>query len=155
MRGASAGKTMYVVPYLMAPPGSPLSAFAAGVELTDDRTVVLHMIRMARVGAEHLYAALSAYLLIGVCWGVLYVAVVRLAPGALLLGGEPLRHGLGMGDAIYFSFVTLATLGYGDFTPAIPVMRGLSVFEAIIGQLYLAIMVARLVSLRVAGLSPH
>jgi phosphoenolpyruvate carboxykinase (GTP) len=54
MRGASAGKTMYVVPYLMAPPGSPLEAFAAGVELTDHRTVALHMIRMARVGVEHL-----------------------------------------------------------------------------------------------------
>ena len=53
MRGASAGKTMYVVPYLMAPPGSPLEAYAAGVELTDTRTVVLHMIRMARVGVEH------------------------------------------------------------------------------------------------------
>jgi phosphoenolpyruvate carboxykinase (GTP) len=53
MRGASAGKTMYVVPYLMAPPGSPLEAYAAGVELTDHRTVVLHMVRMARVGVEH------------------------------------------------------------------------------------------------------
>jgi phosphoenolpyruvate carboxykinase (GTP) len=53
MRGASAGKTMYVVPYLMAPPGSPLEAYAAGVELTDTRTVVLHMIRMARVGVEY------------------------------------------------------------------------------------------------------
>lgn len=53
MRGASAGKTMYVVPYLMAPPGSPLEAYAAGVELTDTRTVVLHMIRMARVGVDH------------------------------------------------------------------------------------------------------
>src|SRR5215211_5403862 len=53
MRGASAGKTMYVVPYLMAPPGSPLEAFAAGVELTDSRTVVMHMIRMARVGVDH------------------------------------------------------------------------------------------------------
>jgi phosphoenolpyruvate carboxykinase (GTP) len=53
MRGASAGKTMYVVPYLMAPPGSPLEAFAAGVELTDTRTVVLHMIRMARVGVRY------------------------------------------------------------------------------------------------------
>lgn len=52
MRGASAGKTMYVVPYLMAPPGSPLEAYAAGVELTDTRTVVLHMIRMARVGVQ-------------------------------------------------------------------------------------------------------
>ncbi|MGO2748027.1 MAG: phosphoenolpyruvate carboxykinase (GTP), partial [Microbacterium sp.] len=46
MHGASRGKTMYVVPYLMAPPGTPLAAYAAGVELTDDRTVVLQMIRM-------------------------------------------------------------------------------------------------------------
>lgn len=54
MRGASRGKTMYVVPYLMAPPGSPLEAYAAGVELTDHRTVALHMIRMARVGVHHI-----------------------------------------------------------------------------------------------------
>ncbi len=52
MTGASAGKTMYVIPYLMAPPGSPLEEFAAGVELTDHRTVVLHMIRMARVNVD-------------------------------------------------------------------------------------------------------
>lgn len=54
MRGASAGKTMYVVPYLMAPPGSPLEKYAAGVQLTDHRPVVLHMIRMARVGVNHI-----------------------------------------------------------------------------------------------------
>jgi phosphoenolpyruvate carboxykinase (GTP) len=54
MRGASAGKTMYVVPYLMAPPGSPLERYAAGVELTDCRTVALHMIRMTRVGAHYI-----------------------------------------------------------------------------------------------------
>lgn len=53
MRGASRGKTMYVIPYLMAPPGSPLEQFAAGVELTDTRTVVLHMIRMSRVGVQY------------------------------------------------------------------------------------------------------
>ncbi|HEY2506539.1 MAG TPA: phosphoenolpyruvate carboxykinase (GTP) [Streptosporangiaceae bacterium] len=53
MRGASAGKTMYVIPYLMAPPGSPLEPYAVGVELSDHRTVALHMIRMARCGVEH------------------------------------------------------------------------------------------------------
>ena len=53
MRGASRGKTMYVVPYLMSPPGNALAPWAVGVELTDARTVVLHMIRMARVGVEH------------------------------------------------------------------------------------------------------
>jgi phosphoenolpyruvate carboxykinase (GTP) len=56
MKGASAGKTMYVIPYLMAQPGSPLEAYAAGVELTDCRPVVLHMIRMARVGVEYIDA---------------------------------------------------------------------------------------------------
>jgi phosphoenolpyruvate carboxykinase (GTP) len=53
MRGASAGKTMYVIPYLMAPKGSPLDRFAAGVELTDNLNVVLQMIRMARVGVGY------------------------------------------------------------------------------------------------------
>lgn len=54
MTGASAGKTMYVIPYLMSPKNSPLARFAAGVELTDNRPVVLHMNRMARVGVEYL-----------------------------------------------------------------------------------------------------
>ncbi|HET8560342.1 MAG TPA: phosphoenolpyruvate carboxykinase (GTP) [Marmoricola sp.] len=52
MRGASVGKTMYVIPYLMAPPGNELAPWATGVQLTDTRTVVLHMIRMSRVGVE-------------------------------------------------------------------------------------------------------
>jgi phosphoenolpyruvate carboxykinase (GTP) len=54
MRGASAGKTMYVIPYLMAAPGSPLEKYAAGVQLTDNRCVVLHMNRMARVHVEYI-----------------------------------------------------------------------------------------------------
>jgi phosphoenolpyruvate carboxykinase (GTP) len=53
MRGASAGKTMYVIPYLMAAPGSPLEKYAAGVQLTDNRSVVLHMNRMARVSPDY------------------------------------------------------------------------------------------------------
>jgi phosphoenolpyruvate carboxykinase (GTP) len=53
MKGASAGKTMYVIPYLMAPVGNALAPWATGVELTDCRTVVLHMIRMARVGVQY------------------------------------------------------------------------------------------------------
>lgn len=54
MKGQLKGKTMYVIPYLMAPAGSPLEKFAAGVELTDNRTVVLHMIRMSRVGVAYI-----------------------------------------------------------------------------------------------------
>ncbi|KAA1421778.1 phosphoenolpyruvate carboxykinase (GTP) [Nocardioides humilatus] len=54
MTGASQGKTMYVIPYLMAPAGGPLDKFAAGVELTDNVNVVLQMIRMARVGVDYI-----------------------------------------------------------------------------------------------------
>ena len=54
MAGSARGKTMYVLPYLMAPPGGPLDQWAAGVQLTDSRVVVLHMIRMARVGVDFL-----------------------------------------------------------------------------------------------------
>ncbi|HVJ37759.1 MAG TPA: potassium channel family protein, partial [Stenotrophomonas sp.] len=72
-------------------------------------------------------------------------------PASMLIGGQAARSGLGMGGAIYFSFVTLATLGYGDITPASSVMRGLAVQEAIAGQLYLALLVARLVGLRSAN----
>ena len=54
MTGASKGKTMYVIPYLMSAPGSPLEKYAAGVELTDNRSVVLHMNRMARVGVDYI-----------------------------------------------------------------------------------------------------
>lgn len=103
-----------------------------------------------RVDAEHLCAALSAYLLAGVFLGVTYSAVEHFAPGSLLVGGAPLQSGLALADGIYFSFVTLATLGYGDVVPASAVARGLAVFEAIFGQLFLAVMVGRLVSLRIA-----
>lgn len=54
MAGAYEGKTMYVIPYLMSPKDSPFAKWAAGVELTDNRTVCLHMIRMARVGVDYL-----------------------------------------------------------------------------------------------------
>jgi hypothetical protein len=53
--------------------------------------------------------------------------------------------------AIYYSFVTLATLGYGDIVPRSEVARGLTIMEAVAGQLYLAVLVARLVSLYVSG----
>jgi voltage-gated potassium channel Kch len=77
--------------------------------------------------------------------------MARVLPGSLLSGGVVPAAGVGMGDAIYFSFVTLATLGYGDLVPATPAMRGLAVFEAVIGQLYLALLVARLVGLQTAA----
>ena len=111
---------------------------------------VRYALSSVRVDSEHLCAAISAYLLLGVCWGVVYAAMSRLNLNALLVGGQPPDAPLTMADTLYFSFVTLATLGYGDITPTGPATRGLAVFEAIVGQFYLAILVARLVGLQTA-----
>jgi len=135
-----------------APLASIFAAITWGaIALVAAYRAVRFSLSSVRIDAERIYAALSAYLLIGVCWGVAYAAMTRAMPGSLLSGGVVPPAGVGMGDAIYFSFVTLATLGYGDLVPATPAMRGLAVLEAVIGQLYLALLVARLVGLHTAA----
>ena len=99
-----------------------------------------------RVDTEHLYAALSTYLLVGVFCGVLCWTLEAAAPASFTSGGAamgPAEFTLSRG--IYFSFVTLATLGYGDIVPNSDLTRGLAVLEAVAGQLYVAVIVARLV----------
>ena len=100
------------------------------------------------VGGEHVYAALSAYLLAGLVFGVLYWAITAAWPGSFVdtAGGTPAVFPLS--TAIYFSFVTLATLGYGDVLPRNEMARGLAVLEAVGGQLFVAVTIAHLVSAR-------
>ena len=100
--------------------------------------------RATEVDAEHLYAALSAYLLAGIFFAVSYWALEQIVPGTFVGGGNFSRM-----SAIYFSFVTLATLGYGDIVPRSDIARGLAIVEGVGGQLFLAVLVARLVSLYV------
>jgi hypothetical protein len=100
--------------------------------------------RSTKIDAEHIYAALSAYLLAGIFFGVLYHAVERVWPGSFTAAGAIGEFPLF--DGMYFSFVTLATLGYGDLLPVSGVARGLAMIEAVSGQLFLAVMIARLVS---------
>jgi len=102
--------------------------------------------RAASVDAEHLYAALSAYLLAGIFFGIFYWVIEQIAPGTFVAAGNFSRM-----SAIYFSFVTIATLGYGDIVPRSDVARGLAIVEGVGGQLFLAVMVARLVSLYSRG----
>ena len=97
--------------------------------------------RGVRVDAEHLFAALSAYLLAGMYFGLLYWALEKIHPGTVAASNFS-RTG-----AIYFSFVTLATIGYGDIVPRTDVARGLAIVEGVGGQLFLAVLVARLLSL--------
>jgi predicted neutral ceramidase superfamily lipid hydrolase len=106
-----------------------------------------YSLRATAVSSEHLYAALSAYVLIGIFCGVFYWVLERAWPGSLGIAGESVPSDFSLTSGIYFSFITLATLGYGDIVPKSEAARGLAIAEAVVGQLYLAVMVARLVSL--------
>lgn len=105
-------------------------------------TALRFSMRATQVDAEHLYAALSAYLLAGIFFGLFYWALEQQGPGTFTTPGSFSRM-----SAIYYSFVTLATLGYGDIVPRTDVARGFAIVEGVGGQLFLAVMVARLVSL--------
>jgi voltage-gated potassium channel len=105
------------------------------------------VLRAPAITTEHLYAALSAYLLSGLFLGVLYWAIEEAMPGSIIVTGPTASQPFKLTQGVYFSFITLATVGYGDIVPGNDVVRGIAVVEAIAGQFYLAVMIARLVSL--------
>ena len=106
--------------------------------------VAQRLIDADRVDAELLCGAVGVYLLLGVFWAGTYEIIGLVAPAAFagLGGAAPTPSGL-----LYFSFTTLTTTGYGDITAVNPIVRMWSIFEAIIGSMYIATVIARLVSL--------
>lgn len=102
----------------------------------------------SKVTGDTLAGAACVYLLIGIfCW-FLYMFVEVRAPGSFA-GIRPLGPGTPENrvDLLYFSFVTLTTVGYGDVAPVSPQSRSVAIVEAVTGMLYIAILIARLVGL--------
>ena len=99
---------------------------------------------------DRILGAVALYILIGVVWAEAY----QLVNSHTLLAYSGIPHESKPYDRatwLYFSFVTLSTVGYGDIAPVVPIARSLAILEALIGQLYPAIVLARLVSLHVAS----
>ncbi len=97
------------------------------------------------ISLNRIVGAICIYLLLGVIWSIAYTVLEFLQPGSFKGMTEmvsPLRNP----DWIYFSFVTITTLGYGDITPVTQTAKTLSFAEAIVGQFYIAVLVAGLVS---------
>ncbi len=96
------------------------------------------------VEANTIIGTLAIYLLLGLVWAVLYLIILEFFPGAFN-GIEPGSWEDNLSNAVYFSFVTMTTLGYGDISPAFPVSESLSLLQAVVGTFYMAIVVASLV----------
>ena len=95
------------------------------------------------ISLAELNTAVSIYLLLGATWAALYGVIENLHPGSFQLGGHVTDR---QSDLIYFSLVTLTTIGYGDIVPLTGEARMLAALEGVIGVLYIAITVAILVS---------
>ena len=106
------------------------------------------------VDGNKIVGAVCLYLLLSLIWAMLYMIMIYVSPESFAglpsgtwFSAEP--------DVIYFSFVTMTTLGYGDVTPVLPVARFLVCMEAVVGQFYIAIVVASLVGAHLARRQDH
>ncbi len=104
------------------------------------------LIRAVYIDREVLCAAICGYLVLGVLWGGLYRAITIADPRALVSADTP-GTVPSMCDLLYFSYTTLTTTGFGDILPKNPVVRMLTVMEAIVGTFYNTIIIARFVGL--------
>jgi hypothetical protein len=105
-------------------------------------TVVRRVLAKPAVTVQSIYGALSAYLIVGLMFASGYAAIERLGTSDFFAGRQPANTQTFQ----YFSFTTLTTLGYGDFTAAESGGRSIAVLEALTGQVFMATLVARLVS---------
>ena len=106
------------------------------------------ILRSKQVDANVLCAGISVYLILGLLWGLAYTLVAQVTPNAFSFNTRSGQATVMSGfTAIYFSFTTLMTVGYGDITPVADVARMLTMLEAMTGTLFVGVMIARLVSL--------
>ena len=105
---------------------------------------------------DTIFGAISAYMLIGISWALIYLLVDTFIPQSIIIEADLPLAAIELSNKgsfnlyNYFSFVTMTTLGYGDIIPAHPVTRALATYQAIFGQMYIAILVARLVAIHIS-----
>jgi len=109
--------------------------------------ITARVFRSGGITVFRIYGAIAVYVILGVLWGEFYILIYLFEPGAFYFDpstqyGEP-----PISELIYFSFTTLTTLGFGDILPVHPMARSLTTLEALVGQLYPAVLLARLVTL--------
>ncbi|MGA7462395.1 MAG: potassium channel family protein, partial [Candidatus Korobacteraceae bacterium] len=110
--------------------------------------LLTQIFRPGRVTHVRIQGAVAVYLLFGIAWAHAYRITAILHPGSFAFQAGELAT---VADWIYYSFVTLTTVGYGDIVPTAQISRTLAVAEALIGQLYLAVMIARLVAMEIVS----
>jgi len=124
-----------------------LSDIVAGLLLAYTATIILfYLFSEERITGDMIMGAICVYFLMGLIWSLVFFNLEMLQPGSFQMPqGTPNQV-----TFTYYSYVTLTTLGYGDMTPVSGPARSLALLEAMMGQLYLAVLIARLVGIHIA-----
>jgi hypothetical protein len=135
----------FIVPSTLLPAAQDLSMLLALSVLAV--AVGINVFGAGKAVVDRIMGAVVLYLLIGLAWAVAYSFIDAHSPGAFTGAGDGAETENQLARWVYFSFVTLTTVGYGDITPVARAARSLAMLEALVGQLYPAVILARLVSL--------
>lgn len=146
------GWTNVLAPRLGLNAASNLAGIAALGLLT--LLVLTQVFREGPITVHRVLGAVAVYLLLGISWALLYDVIATASPGAFRFPEEPTSFAERSGKLVYFSFVTLTTMGYGDITPVHPFARSAAILEALTGQLFPAILIARLVAMELMADGP-
>ena len=111
--------------------------------------LVRYLAQAKKADGDMVLASACGYLMIAIIFALMFEIVEDFAPGAFSI-----ELGENIGSHVYYSLVTLTTLGYGDIAPVHPMARSLSTTEALIGQFYVAVIVARLIALIISAKAP-
>ncbi len=112
------------------------------------------IMRTEKVTIETLYGAVAAYIMLGLTWGAIYLLVETVAPMSFHAATEP-PAAVGWPDCMFFSFITLTTIGYGDVIPVGNMAKALVTIEGITGIMYPAVMIGRLLTLHGSAARPR
>jgi voltage-gated potassium channel Kch len=107
------------------------------------RQLLKYIIRIENINSSTIYAAICIYLLMGISWGLVYLIIDNFEPDSFLVHGQ--MKVLNRTDALYYSYMTLTTTGYGDIVPNSKYTRTTASIESVTGVLYVAVLVSRLV----------
>ena len=118
--------------------------------------LLLGIVRATKITTNLIFGSICIYLLIGLQWAFIYSLLENIYPGSFQSDFNDFSTAGGLPEQLsirffYFSYTTLSTLGYGDITPVTPPAQMISAMEALAGQFYLAVLVARLVGLYLVG----
>ena len=109
--------------------------------------LLVNLVKFEKITGDTIAGAISIYLLIGFAFAFAYLLMEQMHPGSFYFNIDIKPNGLNLMDYVYFSFVTMTTMGYGDITPVTPTLQSLAYFEALIGSIYIVVFIARLVSI--------